>query len=176
MVVNTLQLILPIGKIVEHGGNGGMVHRATVFIGHQILLADISDIAAVRIFGEQMIERLILCRAYMFRDRVIPFVTICKYGINIEHHAAEIENPVPHHSAHAKASPRYWRSIERLRPTERMENMRHTPESRVRCVGTQAAHQSIKPGLASRPHCSKRAQLHQHGEPLFADLLMRRGG
>ena len=73
-----------------------MVHWPVFGIGQQVLLADIGDIAAVRIFGEKMVERLILMRANSLWNGVIPFVAIGKNRIDIEHNTAEIENAMTH--------------------------------------------------------------------------------
>ena len=80
-----------------------MVHRAIVGIGQQILLADIGYIAAVRIFGEQVIEGLVLMRAHSLWNGFVPFFAIGKDRIDIEHHAAEIEHAVAHNVADRKA-------------------------------------------------------------------------
>ena len=55
-------------------GDGRMVDRLAVVVGQQILLADISDVGAFRILGEQMVEGLVLGRADVLGDRLIPFL------------------------------------------------------------------------------------------------------
>jgi hypothetical protein len=41
-----------------------------------------------------MIERLILARPPLDRDRLIPFLAVGKFGIDVEHDAAERKEPV----------------------------------------------------------------------------------
>ena len=68
-----------------------MVDRLSLVIEDQILLANVSDVAALGILGEQVIEGLVLGRPDFFRNGLIPFVAVGKFGIDIEHHAAKIE-------------------------------------------------------------------------------------
>ena len=69
----------------------GVVDWPLLMVGKQILLAHISDIAVLCIFGEQMVKWLVLRRPHGFWDRLIPFLAIGKNGINVEHHATKIE-------------------------------------------------------------------------------------
>ena len=71
-----------------------MIDRTCIGIRHQILLADISDIAVLRVFGEQVVKWLILCGSYCLWYGGIPFFAIGKYRINIEHDAAKIKDAV----------------------------------------------------------------------------------
>jgi hypothetical protein len=71
-----------------------MIHWPCVGIRYQILLADISNVAAVGVFSEQMVKGLILARPDMFWNRLIPILTVGKNGIDVEHDTAEIEQPV----------------------------------------------------------------------------------
>src|ERR1700744_1636905 len=80
----------------EHTGNGRMVDRLLGLVAFQILLTDISDIAAVRVFGEQVVEWLIALGPYILGYRCIPFLAVGKDGIDIEDHATEGEQAVPH--------------------------------------------------------------------------------
>ena len=45
-------------------------------IGHEVLLRDIGDIFGFRVFGEEMIERLILARPGLLGDRLPPCLGI----------------------------------------------------------------------------------------------------
>ncbi len=74
-------------KRTKKVGNVGMIHRFPRVIGHEILLRHISYVIALVIFGEQMIERLILDRAAVLGNRFIPLFGIGKFGIDIENHA-----------------------------------------------------------------------------------------
>ena len=51
-----------------------MVDRLAAVVGQQILLADIGDVGAFLILGEQVIEGLVLGRAQLLGDRLIPFL------------------------------------------------------------------------------------------------------
>ncbi len=62
---------------------------------HQILLADISDVARFAIVGERMIERLVAARGCSGLDSV-PFLAVGEDRIDIEHHAAKAEDAVFH--------------------------------------------------------------------------------
>ena len=71
-----------------------MIDGACIGIRHQILLADISDIAVLGIFGEQVVKWLILCWPYSLGYGGIPFFAIGKYRINIEYNPAKIKDAV----------------------------------------------------------------------------------
>ena len=81
-----------------------MVHGTMFGIIHQILLADISDIAVLGIFSEQVIKWLIFDRPNGLWYRFIPFVAIGENRINVENNAAEVENAVANHIADGKCS------------------------------------------------------------------------
>ena len=76
-----------------------MVDRVFAVVEHQVLLAHIGDVAALRILGEQMVKGLVLGRAQRLRDRLVPFFAIGEFGIDIEHHSAEVEEAVADHVA-----------------------------------------------------------------------------
>ena len=80
-----------------------MTDRFAAVVGQQILLADIGDIAAVGIFREQMIKRLVFRRLQILRNRVIPFVAIGENRVDIIDHAAKIEYPMADDIANGKA-------------------------------------------------------------------------
>jgi hypothetical protein len=80
-----------------------MIDRIADLVVQQILLADISDVGAFRILGEQVIEGLVLGRPDILRDRLIPFVAVREHRIDVEDHAPEIEHPVLHHLADREA-------------------------------------------------------------------------
>src|SRR5512147_1456402 len=46
-----------------------MRHRLARVVRNQILFRDVSDIGAFRVFGEEVVERLVLARPYVLRDR-----------------------------------------------------------------------------------------------------------
>lgn len=74
----------------EQARDGRVVDRLFGVVHHQILLADISDISAVGIFGEQMVKGLVLARANIGGDRRIPFLAIGKDRVDIKNHPAKM--------------------------------------------------------------------------------------
>ena len=71
-----------------------MVDLAGFAVAQQILLADIGAVATFRIFGEQMIKRLILCGSYRLWYRLIPFLAVGKNRVNIEYDSPKFKNSV----------------------------------------------------------------------------------
>ena len=64
---------------------------SSVSSGTQVLLADVGDVGRFRIFGEQVVERLVPGRPDRLGDCVIPFVAVGELGIDVEHDSAKIE-------------------------------------------------------------------------------------
>src|SRR4030095_1099577 len=106
MSVFWLQLVALAVEALEQGADGRMVDRLTFFIGNQVLLADIRDIARLRILGEQVIEGLVLVGAHRFGNGLIPFVAVGKLRIDVENHPAKIQQAVAYHFANAVAGSR----------------------------------------------------------------------
>ncbi len=79
----------------EDFGDLRMAHRLAALVGQQVLLRDIGDVFGLVVFGEQMIERLILVRPHFGRDRLVPFLGIVEHRIDIEHDAAKRIEAVP---------------------------------------------------------------------------------
>src|SRR5206468_5304478 len=96
------QLVAAALEPVEHARNARVVDRLISLVRQQILLADISDVARFRIFSEQVIEGLILGRPDRLRDRFIPFVAVGEDRVDIEDHAAKVEQSVAHDLADRK--------------------------------------------------------------------------
>jgi hypothetical protein len=71
-------------------------------IQQQVLFRDIGDIADFRIFGEQVVIRLIPRRPVPFRNGIQPLFRIIKYGINIKNNAAKRVFPMLDDLADAK--------------------------------------------------------------------------
>src|SRR3954451_20319147 len=63
---------------IEHRADRRMVDRLIAVVGQKVLLADVSDVAALGILGEEMVERLVLRRAHRLRDRLVPFLAVGK--------------------------------------------------------------------------------------------------
>src|SRR3569623_1406781 len=103
------QLIAPVGEIVEQPGDRRVVDRLVAVVGYQVLLADIGDVARLHIFGEQVIERLVLGRANTFGNRLIPFLAVREDRVDVEDDAAKIAHAVPHDNADREARMRHRR-------------------------------------------------------------------
>ena len=73
-----------------------MADRFAAGIRLEILLRDIGDIFGLRVLREEMLERLVLGRADFLGDRLVPFVGVREGRIDVEHHAPERIEPVPH--------------------------------------------------------------------------------
>lgn len=80
----------------------GVIDAAMLNIGQQVLLANICIIAAVRVFGKQVVKRLIFCRTHGFGNGLIPFLAVGKYGVNIKDNAAKFKYPVTYNVAYIK--------------------------------------------------------------------------
>ena len=80
-----------------------MIDRLLAVVRDQVLLADIGDIAAFAIFGEQMVKGLMLVRPDLLGNGLVPFFRIGEDGIDIEHHPAKAEKAVLHDIADAEA-------------------------------------------------------------------------
>ena len=79
---------------IEHGRKRRMIDRLIAFIGDQVLLADVGDVAALGIFGEQMVEGLVPGRTDFFGNRFVPFVAVGEDRVDVEDHAAKVEQAV----------------------------------------------------------------------------------
>jgi hypothetical protein len=88
------QAVAPVLQPREQPGDRGMVDRLVAVVGDQVLLADIGDVARFAVLGEQVVEGLVLLRADLFGDRLVPFVAVREDGIDVEDHPAEIEHAV----------------------------------------------------------------------------------
>jgi hypothetical protein len=103
MPVLVPKMVTAVGITVEQALDRGMIDHLVAVVMHQIMLADISDIIAFGIFGEEMVEGLILCRANILRDGLIPFLAVGEDGIDVENHPPKLEQPMPHDIADRKA-------------------------------------------------------------------------
>ena len=103
MAVLTLQSVATIGQSIEQTGNRRMLDWFVAVVMHQVLLADISDVAGFGILSEQVIEGLILTWAEALGDSLIPFLSICEYRVNVEDDAAKVEHAVTHHIPNREA-------------------------------------------------------------------------
>ena len=140
------QRIAAISIALEDARDGRMINRLVALVGLQILLADISDIAALTIFGEQMIEGLVLRRSHPFGDRLIPFVGIGEDGIDIEDHAPKTEQPVPYHLTDAEPRMRDRRGRHAERKLGRGGEIGHCHVYQCKAVCTRGKQCCIRPG------------------------------
>ena len=81
------------------------------FVAEQVLLADIGDVARFRILGEQVVIGLVLGRTQVLRYRLVPFLAVGEDRIDVEDHAAEIEQPVAYDLANREAGGRDRRRL-----------------------------------------------------------------
>ena len=89
-----LKGITAILEIAEQIGQVGMPHRFPGFVRQKVLLRHIGHIVGLVIFGQQVIERLVLCGAAVFGTGVIPFFGVGKPRVDIKDHTAEGVLPV----------------------------------------------------------------------------------
>jgi hypothetical protein len=82
--------------VVEHRRDGRMVDRLVAVVGNEVLLADVGDVAALRILGEEVVEGLVLGRPESLGDGLIPFLAIGEERVDVEDHSTEIEQTVAH--------------------------------------------------------------------------------
>src|SRR3979490_1764070 len=76
-----------------------MAYRLARCVGQEVLLGDICDVFALRILREQVIERLILVRPNLRRDRLVPLLGIVELRIDVEHDTAKRKQAVTNHLA-----------------------------------------------------------------------------
>jgi hypothetical protein len=111
MAVFGFQHVAALGNAIEYARNGRMIDRLVAFVMQQVLLADIGDIAALRIFGEQVIKGLVLMGANILRNRLISVVAVRKNRVDIENHTAKIEHAMLDDIADRKACMRHGRCV-----------------------------------------------------------------
>jgi hypothetical protein len=97
-----LQQIATIDKAIKNAIDPGMIDRPLLDVRHQVLLTDIGDVIALRIFSEQMIEGLVFGRANFLGNRIIPLVTVGIYGIDVENDSAKWKMPMPNDLSDSK--------------------------------------------------------------------------
>jgi integrase len=75
--------------LLENFGHVRMADRRARGIDKKILFRHIGDVFGLRIFGEQMIERLVLARTDLRRDCLPPLLGVVEHRIDIEDHAPQ---------------------------------------------------------------------------------------
>ena len=99
--------VAPLVELFEQAADRRMVDRLLAVVADQILLADIGDVALLRIFGEQMVEGLLLGRADLLGDRLVPFVAVRKFRVDVEDDAPEVEQAMANDLADREARKRH---------------------------------------------------------------------
>jgi hypothetical protein len=66
-----------------------MAHGLAGRIGQQVLFGNIGDVFGLRVLREQMVERLVLARANLRGDRLVPFLGIVEFRIDVEYDPAK---------------------------------------------------------------------------------------
>src|SRR3954471_2908166 len=74
--VLALQPVAALGIGIEQAGYGRMIYRLVALVGEQVLLADIGGVAGLPILGQKVVERLVLGRPDVLRNRLVPLVRI----------------------------------------------------------------------------------------------------
>ena len=93
MGLTALQRIA-VGRAVQDMRNVGVAERRVALVRHQVSFRDIGDIVRLLVLCEEVVIGLVLGRAKMFRDRLIPFIGIGEDRVDIEDDAAKLEQPV----------------------------------------------------------------------------------
>lgn len=97
------QLVAAINIGTEQAVYSGMIDRLLAIVDLQVLLADISDVAAFAIFREQMVKRLIAVGSDLLGNCVIPFFAVGEDRVYVKDHAAKIEKPMSDNISYAEA-------------------------------------------------------------------------
>ena len=84
-----MKFVLTVLKRIKEITDFGMAHRRARIISDQILLGHIGDVVAFVVFGKKVIERLVLARAAVLRNGLIPLFGIAKLGVDIKDDTAK---------------------------------------------------------------------------------------
>jgi hypothetical protein len=84
------QRVVAIVELLEQLFDLGVVHRAAIAVLDQVLLADIGDIGAFLILGEEVVIGLFAPGTKILGDLLVPFLAVGEDGVDVEHHAAKI--------------------------------------------------------------------------------------
>src|SRR6185312_13011601 len=91
--------VTAVAVLHEHFGDLWVPHWLAAIVRQQVLFGHVGDVFGFVVLSEEVIERLIFIRPHFGGDRLIPFFRVVEDRIDIEHHAAEREQPMPHHLA-----------------------------------------------------------------------------
>jgi invasion protein IalB len=92
----------PIAALVvarESFGDLRMPHRLARRVGQQVLLRDVRDVLGFRVLRIEVVERLILARPRLRRDRQPPLLGVVELRVDVEDHAAERKETMLHNFA-----------------------------------------------------------------------------
>ena len=88
------QLVMTRMTLFEVIHDAGVLHRYWIFFHHEVLFRDIGFVAARLVLRQQVIEGLVLVRADLFRDRLVPGFCVGVLRIDIINHPAKTEETV----------------------------------------------------------------------------------
>ena len=78
----------------DNGRSLGVADGNARLVRQKVLLGDVGDVFGLVVFGEQVVEGLVLARADTDGDRLVPFLGIVEFRIDVEDHAAKRKQPV----------------------------------------------------------------------------------
>ena len=90
---------MPILKIAEEIRQVRVANRLARIIGHEVLFRHIGDVVGLIVFGQQVVERLFLARARLFRNGIVTFLSISKLRNYIKNDPSEGVLSVLYHLA-----------------------------------------------------------------------------
>ena len=73
-----------------------MTTGLAAFVDYEVLLGNVRLVGCFVVFREEMVERLILARSFIRRDRLIPLLGVVERWVNVEDHAAKREETMSH--------------------------------------------------------------------------------
>src|SRR5690606_28458439 len=92
----------------------GMTDRFAGTVVEKVLLRHIGDVFRLVVLGQQVIEWLVLRRPDFGRDRLVPFVGVGEFGIDVEDDAPEREQPMADHLANSEFCYFYFTHVRHL--------------------------------------------------------------
>jgi hypothetical protein len=84
-------------QIVEKFRNLRVAQRLPGCVRDEVLLRNIGYVFSFLVFGEQVVERLILAGPDFLGNGLVPLLGIVKFGIDVEDHPAKWKEAVPYH-------------------------------------------------------------------------------
>ena len=81
--------IEPFIEFAEHIGDGRVVDGIARVIHEQILLGYVGLVVTVVILSQQVVERLVFARANVRGNRLVPFLCVSKFWVDVIDNASE---------------------------------------------------------------------------------------